>query len=451
MTTTEVIESARADLVAQGLRPTTCRIMAKARSEGFPLTPHQIKRSSDDALECGASSAALECYDAASVKSLVGEQEENLFMPQGVHSICPSQNGQPCPVTIVIDSDSADALEQQWAILTSIGKNPFFSIQHSSEIAAFWPSRFSWDTRMDATGKRATGVWADGEWSASGKAARDGKDFRSFSGTFHVNDVRADPCVVICQSNARADMGAIEDDPAFGSAMSPLWARDAGGFPPLIEIWQTLRESPETLKQWHAERWEVMMAGDKVSVFERVKASYNSKPNGADLLFICRSCYRGVVRFRQRDGYISTPCGIHQPIHPDFFATRVDTWRTRVAGTRFFERDYSDALRSSKAGDLIYCDPPYSHTQAILYGAQSFSLKGLLTEIQACKSRGVFVALSIDGTKKSGNTICDLPIPKGLFEREVFLHCGRSMLRRFQMNGQTLEAEHVTDRLLLTY
>jgi DNA adenine methylase len=61
------------------------------------------------------------------------------------------------------------------------------------------------------------------------------------------------------------------------------------------------------------------------------------------------------------------------------------------------------------------------------------------------------VALSIDGTKKSGDLICNLPIPAGVFEREVFVNVGRSMLKRFQMNGKTLEKEVVKDRLLLTY
>jgi DNA adenine methylase len=44
-----------------------------------------------------------------------------------------------------------------------------------------------------------------------------------------------------------------------------------------------------------------------------------------------------------------------------------------------------------------------------------------------------------------------LPLPEGLFEREIMLNVGRSMLRRFQMGGQTMEAEEVRDRLLLTY
>jgi len=61
------------------------------------------------------------------------------------------------------------------------------------------------------------------------------------------------------------------------------------------------------------------------------------------------------------------------------------------------------------------------------------------------------VALSIDGTKRSGDLICRVPIPDGLFEREALVNCGRSMLRRFQMGGQSLESEVVADRLLLTY
>jgi DNA adenine methylase len=100
---------------------------------------------------------------------------------------------------------------------------------------------------------------------------------------------------------------------------------------------------------------------------------------------------------------------------------------------------------------LIYCDPPYSHSQSILYGAQDFSLEELLNEISDAKNRGVYVALSIDGNKKSGNQLCNLPIPDELFEREMFIDCGKSMLRRFQVEGQKLINEQVNDRLLITY
>lgn len=235
------------------------------------------------------------------------------------------------------------------------------------------------------------------------------------------------------------------------ATLQPKRAFASDTFAPLIEIWQTLHADPAKLKRWYAERHAQMMAGEKVAEYEKVKASYNRKPNGADFLFLCRSCYAGVVRFRQADGYMSTPCGPHTPIAPASFAARVDEWHKRTKGAKFERMDYREAMSRAKPGDVVYCDPPYTHSQAILYGAQTFRLRDLLTTIAECKQRGVFVALSIDGTKRSGDKVCDLPIPEGLFEREVLVDCGRSMLRRLQMGGQTLEGEVVADRLLLTY
>jgi DNA adenine methylase len=223
-------------------------------------------------------------------------------------------------------------------------------------------------------------------------------------------------------------------------------------FKPLIEIWQTLKNKPELLKSWYSDRRNLITRSvAKEDVYKNVLQSYNSNPNGADFLYLSRTCYGGVIRFRKSDGYMSTPCGAHTPIDPESFNSRVDIWHSRVRNSVFIHSDYKDTFRSAKRGDLIYCDPPYSFSQSILYGAQSFSLVELLEEIERAKGNGVFVALSIDGHKKSGNILCDLPIPKKLFEREMFVDIGVSMLRRFQMVGETLNDENVHDRLLLTY
>lgn len=235
------------------------------------------------------------------------------------------------------------------------------------------------------------------------------------------------------------------------AALAPREAVASDTFEPLMEIWQALKNSPSTLKGWYEERYQRLAQEPKKQVYESVKASYNLSPNGADLVYLCRTCYGGVVRFRKADGYMSTPCGIHEPIKPQSFARRVDEWNTRIRGAELRIADFRSAFDEAKPGDLIYCDPPYSHSQTILYGAQGFSLMDLLSRISSCKRRGVFVALSIDGHKKSGTKACPLPIPEGLFEREILIDCGRSMLRRFQLGGQTLESEVVADRLLLTF
>ena len=233
--------------------------------------------------------------------------------------------------------------------------------------------------------------------------------------------------------------------------LAPEQAVASDAFLPLVEIWQTLRDDKEALKRQYEERHALIDVMGKAKSYEYVLSRYNARPNGADLVFLCRACYGGVVRFRKADGYMSTPVGVHSPVLPESFARRVDLWCARTKGTRFMHADFAEAMTMAKRGDLIYCDPPYVDSQTILYGAQGFSVDRLFEAIAACKARGVYVVLSIDGTKYSGRKLCDVPVPDRLFEREVFLSLGRSMLKRFQMDGKSLEEHEVTDRLLLTY
>jgi len=248
----------------------------------------------------------------------------------------------------------------------------------------------------------------------------------------------------------------IYHEPFLGSGavlahLAPKRAVASDIFKPLMDIWQQLHKDTEQLIKWYEQRYTMVEKIGKVAAYEKIKADYNASPNAADLLFLSRTCYGGIVRFRKADGYMSTPCGPHQPMPPENFAQRARIWAARTRNTTFLHADFAETMQRAKKGDICYLDPPYADSQTILYGAQSFSLPRLLSAIEDCKRRGVCVALSLDGTKKSGSRKIDLPLPEGLFEREVFIQLGRSMLRRFQMDGQTLEAEHVSDRLLLTW
>lgn len=179
-------------------------------------------------------------------------------------------------------------------------------------------------------------------------------------------------------------------------------------------------------------------------------ADYNASPNPYDLLFLCRACYGGVVRFT-KDGRMSTPVGAHTAISPTSLKERIETWRERVRTTTFIYADFEQTMAYAKKGDIVYCDPPYEYTQRILYGAQDFSLRRLWQAVEDCKSRDAKVMLSLDGKKKSGTIALKFDIPEGLFEREISIDCGGSMLRRFQKRGETMEDDGVHDRLLLTW
>ena len=218
---------------------------------------------------------------------------------------------------------------------------------------------------------------------------------------------------------------------------------------PLVNIWQQLQTNPQALLNHYARIWQRYIE-DHTGVYKQVLAHYNASPNPHDLLFLCRACYGGVIRFTN-DGIMSTPVGVHTAISPISLKERIEAWRERVRTTTFIHADFAQTMAYAKKGDIVYCDPPYEYTQKILYGAQDFSLKRLWQSVELCKARDAKVLLSLDGKKISDMAVLKLDIPEGLFEREISIDCGSSMLQRFQKRGETMENERVHDRLLLTW
>lgn len=222
-------------------------------------------------------------------------------------------------------------------------------------------------------------------------------------------------------------------------------------YQPLVEIWQTLKDNPAQIIEWYASRIKRLETEDKRQVYESIKAEFNTNPTGADFLYLTRACWGGIIRFRKADGYMSTPIGYHNPINLNGFTLRVEEWHKRIKNTHFACMDYKEAFERARPGDFIFCDPPYKNSQTILYGSQDFNLNELLGCINAAKSKGIYVAMSIDGNSKSGKLQKDLNIPNGIFEREVEINDRISMLLRFKKLGQTLTTERDNEKLFLTY
>jgi len=218
---------------------------------------------------------------------------------------------------------------------------------------------------------------------------------------------------------------------------------------PLIELWRLVQKKPQELIDSYTENYQKFQS-DPPGAYEAIKARFNQEPNPHDFLFISRTCYAGVIRFR-RDGYLSTPIGPHKPIAPSEFAARATAWKHAVRNTEFVHGDYTEVIALAGDHDIVYCDPPYVDSQKIIYGAQDFILKRLFRDLTEAKLRGAFVALSIDGVKKSGHRMISIVPPKGLFELEGYVALGGSMLKRFWRDGLTVEDEQVKDRLLLSH
>jgi DNA adenine methylase len=217
----------------------------------------------------------------------------------------------------------------------------------------------------------------------------------------------------------------------------------------LIDLLKLVQEDPNRLLSHYA-RWrdEIVVRGR--SAYEQVKERFNENPNPDDLLVLSRTCYGGVVRFT-RAGTLSTPMGPHKPMPVEKLSKYMADWKHRLSGTTFVCQHFSKTMAFAGCGDTVYCDPPYQHGQKILYGAHDFHLDELWDCVSKAVDRGARVAVSIDGYRRSGSRIFDLGIPKHLFVRELVVHRGGCMLRRFQMVGSDMTLEHVADRLLLSW
>ena len=59
--------------------------------------------------------------------------------------------------------------------------------------------------------------------------------------------------------------------------------------------------------------------------------------------------------------------------------------------------------------------------------------------------------LSINGSRESKKKDISVNVPAGLFEREILVNCGTSMIDRLQNAGKDMVGEVVHDKLLLTW
>ena len=227
---------------------------------------------------------------------------------------------------------------------------------------------------------------------------------------------------------------------AYGSDILPF----------LIEVFKYVKDSPQSLLDYYKQQIEEYYC-NPVAKYEEIKNRFNTNHNGLDFCLLSRTCYSGIIRFRKSDGYMSTPRGPHKPIPPEAFEKRVALWHELLEKASFQAESFTTAMNKPQAGDVVYCDPPYTHSQSIIYGAQDFKINDLWTKIDDCKHRGVKVMLSINGTRESRRKDVSIDIPEGLFERKIIVDCGTSMIDRLQNSGKKMVNEKVDDLLLLTW
>jgi hypothetical protein len=104
------------------------------------------------------------------------------WMPPGVHKICPYIGGEPKPITIAVNKELADQLDAELQKMRRDAANhqgdvPYLDFNHDDAEASAEVLSLEWRGDDISTG----GIWANVKWTAAGKAALGGGNYRRFS------------------------------------------------------------------------------------------------------------------------------------------------------------------------------------------------------------------------------------------------------------------------------
>lgn len=115
-------------------------------------------------------------------------------------------------------------------------------------------------------------------------------------------------------------------------------------------------------------------------------------------LYLNRHGYNGLCRYNKSGGY-NVPFGRYK--HPYFPKTELILFSQKAQNATFIQGDFETAFRQLKAGDVVYCDPPYSPlnptSNFTAYAGNSFNdddQKRLVECAEVAKAQGIASLIS---------------------------------------------------------
>lgn len=169
-----------------------------------------------------------------------------------------------------------------------------------------------------------------------------------------------------------------------------------------------------------------------------VRDRFNDVHAPLDFLFVNRSAFNGMIRFNRKGGFNVPFCrkvNRFAPAYVTKIVNQVD-WVRRVLAVKKFTlvcQDFEETLAAARAGDFIYCDPPYADRHADFFNAWSDEDERRLAA--ALKRLDVSFVLSSwhHNAHRKNEYIDELWSRYPIVTREHFYHVGASEANRGSM------------------
>ena len=126
----------------------------------------------------------------------------------------------------------------------------------------------------------------------------------------------------------------------------------------LIDIFQFLRTEGQTFINYCATFFTTRSNTNTSFVLNRniFNTTEDKRLKAALFLYLNRHCYNGLMRYNS-NGKFNVPFGRYTK--PYFPAKEMLFFAKKAANVKFQTADFRTTMAKAKAGDVVYCDPPY--------------------------------------------------------------------------------------------
>jgi DNA adenine methylase len=143
--------------------------------------------------------------------------------------------------------------------------------------------------------------------------------------------------------------------------------------------------------------------------FDALRAEFNNSSDAfrrsVVFVYLNRHGFNGLCRYNAK-GKFNVPFGRYT--NPGFPRLEIETFAAASHSMEFIHTDFLTTMSAARAGDVIYCDPPYvplsvtSNFTSYAPGAFGFAQqKALAEKARECAARGVPVVISNHDTAES--------------------------------------------------
>lgn len=205
----------------------------------------------------------------------------------------------------------------------------------------------------------------------------------------------------------------------------------------LIDLWNTIKESPEKLFDEYNKMWNEMNSCGttqaKREFYESIRNEFNESRDPYLFFFLMRTCTNGMPRYNKHLEFNSTLHLTRAGIKPKRLKPVVMDWSELLNENEvtFLCCDYYDIMEEAEAEDLLYLDPPYANTRSGMYFGK-VKYENFFEQLRILDSRDIKFVLSFDG--KDGS----IDVPKDCYENRVYIDSKPGSFRR-TLEGRTNE------------